>query len=188
MIGCAEALVTGAEAGGEDVGVPADEVNGDPGFSGLVTQNQGRVFRIACAVLGNAAEAEEIAQEAFFQAYRKLRSLRDPLKFRAWVARMAFRLALNRKRSRLRTMARDRVWQASRRGEADGSVRADDRLYLDELRARIEELPEKLRVVLLLCALEDHDAGQVAALLKIPVGTVRSRLHLARRKLLEALS
>jgi len=188
MIGCAETLLACAEAGEQDVGAPADHANGDPGFSGLVTQNQGRVFRIACAVLGNAADAEEIAQEAFLHAYRKLRSLRDPLKFRAWVARMAFRLALNRKRSRRRTMARDWVWQASRREEADGLLRADGRLYLDELRARIEELPEKLRVVLLLCALEDHDAAEVAALLKIPVGTVRSRLHLARKRLLEALS
>src|SRR5713226_6278655 len=67
-------------------------------FGASVAQNQRRVFQIAYGVLGNAADAQEVAQETFLRAYRKFGSLREPVQFRAWVNRIAFRLALNRQR------------------------------------------------------------------------------------------
>jgi len=178
-----EALVSRAATGKEQADSSRVEARD---FPALVAASQRRVFQIAYGVLGDAGEAEEIAQEAFLQAYRRLASLRDPAKFRAWVGRIALRLALNRRRARGRQLVRDTAWQAARPAtlEAPGT----DRLWLERVRAEIDRLPEKLRAVLLLSAVEEMEAAEVAAVLEIPPGTVRSRLHRARRLLLEALN
>lgn len=159
----------------------------EAGFAARVAETQRRVFQVAYSVLANAADAEDVAQDAFLRAYRKYDRLRDPGKFRAWVSRIAFRLALNRRRDRHRQLARDTAWHARRPEAADGARTATDRIFLDQLRAEIDRLPEKLRAVLLLLAVEGMEAREVAAVLEIPVGTVRSRLHLARKRLLEVM-
>ncbi|MCH8947760.1 MAG: RNA polymerase sigma factor, partial [Acidobacteria bacterium] len=68
-----------------------------------------------------------------------------------------------------------------------GARAATDRIFLSQLRDEIDRLPEKLRAALLLSAVEGMEAREVAAVLEIPVGTVRSRLHLARKRLLEVM-
>ena len=161
----------------------------DSGFTACVAASQRRVFQIAYSVLRNRADAEEVAQDVFLRAYRRFALLRDREKFSAWVNRIAFRLALNRQRTLRRQVARDTAWHSTFSDAVrDGAQTADDRVYLDRLRNEIERLPEMFREVLLLCAIEDLDSGEVAAVLGIPEGTVRSRLHSARKKLLEALN
>lgn len=156
-------------------------------FAARVIDSQRRVFQIAYSVLANPADAEEVAQEVFLRAYRKFATLRDPARFRAWVNRIAFRLALNLQRTRHRQLARDTAWHGSRPDPAgDGASGEED--LLSRLRGEIDRLPEKLRIVILLCTVEDMDARTAAGVLDIPVGTVRSRLHLARKRLLEALN
>lgn len=157
------------------------------GFAERVRENQRRVFQIAYSVLGNAADAEEIAQEAFLSAYRNLRSLRDAEKFRGWVNRIAFRLALNRQRGMRRRMLRDMAYSTGVPEACDGAKDADDRVLVEQLRRSIEKLPGKLRRVLQLALVEEMDATQIGAILGIPSGTVRSRLHAARKLLLEAM-
>ena len=61
-------------------------------------------------------------------------------------------------------------------------------IQLREVEAAIDALPEKLRIVVLLCAVEEMSASDAATVLRIPVGTVRSRLHLARKQLLKSVS
>lgn len=161
----------------------------DVGFGARVTENQRRVFRIAYGILGNSADAEEVAQEVFLRAYRKFASLREAEKFRAWVNRIAFRLALNRQRALRRRLARETAWQAAGMPDAvDGMRNADERIQVEQLRNEIEGLPEKLRRVLQLSLIEDMDATDVGVVLGIPAGTVRSRLHTARKLLLEAMT
>lgn len=158
-------------------------------FAALLAQTQRHVFRIAYSILWNAADAEEVAQEVFLRAYRRFSSLRDPAKFHAWVSRIAVRLALNHQRAKRRRLARDTAWQRSRpEAVADGSQEASNRLFLERLRGEIDRLPEKLRVVLLLCAVQGLDPCEAATVLQINVGTLRSRLHHARRRLLEAMN
>jgi len=158
-------------------------------FGERMAETERRVFQIAYSVLANAADAEEVAQETFLRAYRKFKSLREPKKFRAWVGRIAFRLALNRQRSRGRERARDTAWhRALPLRTAVGGADASDRVFVQQVRRVIDHLPDKLRAVLLLCAVEDMDAAEVAEVLSIPVGTVRSRLHLARKQLLVEMS
>ena len=148
-------------------------------FEARVAENERRVFRIAYSVLGNPADAEEVAQETFLRTFRRWSTLRDPESFRAWAGRIAFRLALNRRRSRARQLQRDTAWQAARPAWAGEGER------VEHLRREVERLPEKLRAVVLLSAIEGMTSEEVAAVLGIPAATVRSRLYLARKRLLE---
>ena len=100
---------------------------------------------------------------------------------------MSWRLALNRRRADFRAMGRDGRWLTSRPAQNDPEVEAAGRELESRLREQIARLPEKLQSVLLLSAVQGLDARAVAAILKIPEGTVRSRLHLARRQLLKTL-
>ncbi len=157
-------------------------------FECRLRESERVVFQVAYGVLGNAADAEDVTQEVFLRAYRKLAGLRDPEKFRAWVARMSRRLALNRERATARSRRRDTAWfeRSQTQADVEGVVAARD--FHARVRTQIDCLPEKLRGVLLLSAVEGLDARSVAAIVKIPEGTVRSRLHQARRQLLRALS
>jgi RNA polymerase sigma-70 factor (ECF subfamily) len=157
-------------------------------FGERIAENQRRVFQIAYSILGNSADAEDVAQEAFLRAYQKFASLREAEKFRGWINRIAFRLALNRQRGHRRRLTRDTAWQRTEtRAMVDGAKDAEREMLLDRLQKEIERLPEKLRSVLQLSLVEEMDAADVGAVLEIPAGTVRSRLHTARKLLLEVM-
>lgn len=157
-------------------------------FEHLVRENQRMVYQIAYGVLGHVADAEDVTQDTFFRAYGKLASLREPERFRAWVCRIGRRLALNRVRTNRRTRTRDDIAAHDAAGVIDVEGLAADREFQMHVRSAIERLPVKLREVLLLCAIEGMEPHEVATLLRIPQGTVRSRLHLARKQLLRAMS
>jgi RNA polymerase sigma-70 factor, ECF subfamily len=146
-------------------------------------------FRVARGVLRNAADAEDVAQEALLRAYRRFDRLRDRNRFRAWLVRIAFRLALDRLRSGKRRELRDTLWSQPERQPP--AATAEDLAASSEFQAHLEnalaELPEKLRLVLLLAAMEGHTIEEIAALVGIPVGTVKSRIFLARKQLAEKL-
>jgi RNA polymerase sigma-70 factor (ECF subfamily) len=165
----------------------AEAQDSGAGFGERIAENQRRVFQIAYSVLGNSADAEDVAQEAFLRAYQKFASLREAEKFRAWVNRIVFRLALNRRRGYRRRLVRDSAWQIETPTMVDGAKDAEQRVMLDRLRREMERLPEKLRRVLQLSLVDEMDAAGVGAVLGIPEGTVRSRLHTARKLLLEVM-
>jgi RNA polymerase sigma-70 factor (ECF subfamily) len=143
-------------------------------------------FRVAWSVLRDQMEAEDVAQDAVVKAYEKSRSLRDRERFRPWLVRIAWRLALDRRRARGRRERREGAVAAGPPGRsAEEAVLARERE--EKVWEAVESLPEKLRVVVVLGAMEGHDVREVAALLGVPEGTVKSRLHLARRRLAESL-
>jgi len=146
-------------------------------------------YRVAQSVLRNTADAEDVAQETLLRAYRKFDRLRDPARFRAWLVRIAFRLALDRLRARGRRETRETSWVYPERTQ--GPPTAEDLAASTEFRARLErameELPERLRMVLLLAAMQGYTLEEVSALLGIPMGTVKSRLFFARKQLAEKL-
>lgn len=150
-------------------------------------ENQRVVFQIAFGVLGNASEAQDVTQDAFVQAYAKLASLREPGRFRAWVCTIGRRLALNRLRRNVRAREREALANPAAR-DVDVTHIAEEREFQARVRSEIDRLPEKLRAVILLCAVEGLEPVAVAEVLGIPPGTVRSRLHLARKQLLRALA
>jgi RNA polymerase sigma-70 factor (ECF subfamily) len=144
------------------------------------------VYQIALSVVGNAVDAQDVAQDAFVRAYAKVSTLSDPQQFRAWVCRIVRRVALNHVRSGVRSRKREELTL----GEPptfDVESAAADREFTARVRAAIDALPSKLRDVMFLCAIEGLEPTEVAHILGIPGGTVRSRLHAARKQLLETL-
>jgi RNA polymerase sigma-70 factor (ECF subfamily) len=144
-------------------------------------------FRVAYGVLRRREDAEDVAQEALARAFRHFPKLRDREKFRSWLVRTAWRLSIDRYRSDRRRSARE---EAAVPAESPGAT-AEEEAEAGE-RARhlwnaIDALPEKLRVVIVLSAIEEHDVREVARLLDLPEGTVKSRLFLARKGLAESL-
>jgi len=123
------------------------------------------------------------------RAYRRFDRLRDRSRFRAWLVRIAFRLALDRLRSGKRREQRDTLWSQPERQPPTAT--AEDLAASSEFQAHLEnalaELPGKLRLVLLLAAMEGHTTEEIAAMLGISTGTVKSRIFYARRQLAEKL-
>jgi RNA polymerase sigma-70 factor (ECF subfamily) len=156
-------------------------------FDRLVRENQRVVYHIALSVVGNAADAQDVAQDAFMRAYAKLGSLSDPEQFRAWVCRIARRVALNHVRSSARSRRREETTHDDL-AAIDVEAVAAEREFTGRVHAAIDGLPPKFRDVMLLCAIEGLEPSEVAYVLGIPAGTVRSRLHAARKQLLGILS
>lgn len=143
-------------------------------------------FRVAYGVLRHREDAEDVAQEAFARAYQRFRSLRDREQFRSWLVRTTWRLAIDRWRAERRRAAREQTIEQPALGETNEDL-ALARERAAQLWRAIDSLPEKLRVVVILSAIEGHDVRGVARLLQLPDGTVKSRLFNARKSLAESL-
>ena len=170
-----------------------------PGYAGLVTgedalerefgqrlrESSSLAFRVAYGVLRHREDAEDVAQEAFVRAHRSIAQLRDRERFRSWLVRMTWRLAIDRIRSEKRRTAREltAIGDAHPSTEDVAIARERSRRLWDA----IDELPDKLRMTIVLASIEGHDISEVARLLDIPEGTVKSRLFLARKQLAEKL-
>jgi RNA polymerase sigma factor (sigma-70 family) len=154
-------------------------------FEARLRESTTLAFRVAYGVLRHRQDAEDVAQEAFAKAYRRFTQLRDRDRFRAWLVRMTWRLAIDRWRSDRRRIAREHSWESAARPSSEDEAISRERAA--ELWQAIDELPEKLRVVVVLGAIEGHDIRTMARLLELPEGTVKSRLYLARKGLAESL-
>lgn len=139
-------------------------------------------FRVAFGVLRHREDAEDVAQDALAKAYRSFRQLRDRERFRAWLVRMTWRLAIDRRRGETRRVTREQ------QVVPEMATRPADEARAAQLWEAIDALPEKLRLVVVLAGIEGHDMREVGALLGIPAGTVKSRLFAARQQMKERLS
>ena len=164
--------------------VTAEEVL-DREFGERLRESSSLAFRVAYGVLRQREDAEDVAQEAFIRAHRSLAQLRDRDRFRSWLVRMTWRLAIDHIRSTKRRAARELAVDAPLSRDGEDAIEARDRSR--RLWAAIDELPDKLRIAIVLSSIEGHDIGEVARLLDIPEGTVKSRLFLARKALAEKL-
>ena len=151
----------------------------------LLRENTPLAFRVARGVLRNDADAEDVAQEALLRAYRKFGRLRERARFRAWLVRISFRLALDRLRVLKRRQQREAQWVFENARTESGGVIGGE--FQHHLQRGLDELPEKQRLVLLLAAMEGHTLGEVSVLLDVPLGTVKSRLFFAKKALAEKL-
>ena len=162
-------------------------------FEARLVESSSLAVRVAYSVLRNREDAEDVAQEAFAKAYRSFSQLRDRDRFRAWLVRMTWRMALDRQRSNRRRVVREQRVEldpsaAHPKVEADLQVGLEARQRAEHLWRAIDGLSEKLRVVIVLAGIQGHDIKEVSKLLELPEGTVKSRLFAARQQLKEALS
>lgn len=159
---------------------------GEREFAERLSECAALAVRVAYSVVRNQQDAEDVAQEAFARAHRKFAHLRERDRFRAWLIRIVWRIAIDRRRADKRRSAREQAVVGDM-VTAPGEVDAIDRQRADMLWKAIDALPEKLRIVVVLSAIEGHTVESVAGMLGAPVGTIKSRLFDARRKLQEAL-
>jgi RNA polymerase sigma-70 factor (ECF subfamily) len=157
----------------------------DREFEARLAESSRLAFRVAYGVLRHREDAEDVAQEAFARAYRSFRTLRDRDRFRPWLVRATWRLAIDRVRANRRRGRHEQPCEAPAEPPVAPEVDARDREA--HLWRAIDALPESLRIVTVLSAIEGYDMQEVSRLLDVPVGTVKWRLFTARKTLQEKL-
>ena len=181
-----------AFAAGRTETVTGEEASLEREFHERLAECATLAFRVALGVLRDRAEAEDVAQESLLRAYRNFHRLRDPATFRSWLVRIAWRGAIDHRRSRKRRERyEDDAAQHSVRENSSISQNAETLAASREFERRLQEeldaLPDKLRIVMVMAAIEGYDTREVAELLQVPEGTVKSRLRLARMRLAKNL-
>jgi len=163
-------------------------------FESLIRRHEGRVFGLLMRMLGNREDAEDVAQEAFLSLHRHGHRFRHDSRFSTFVYRVAANAALNRRRTLGRKNARVRKLQT--RQAAGDDLPASPRdpesaVFGAEVQVRVQEallqLPPDLRAATVLYDIEGLSYREIATVLEIPEGTVKSRIHRARSALRDRL-
>ncbi len=154
-----------------------------PSFAKLVERYERTVRAVALNVLEDRHEASDAAQEAFVIAYRKLRTLRRPSAFGAWLGRIARRQALRLARSRRRAAPLGAAEDVACAGD-NGRLREEH----EQLLAAVERLPRHERAVVMLRHFDGRSVGQIAEMTGRPVGTVTKQLSRAHERLRRQLT
>jgi len=147
-------------------------------YGALHARHKEKILNLAYQLLGDRDEAEDATQEAFTQAFRVLGSLREQAQFSTWLCRITINLCLARKRCS-RQHPEEILHEELGDAGGDAAARAEMKLAVDSV---LGQLSPPLRVVLVLRDMQELSYEEIAAVLSIPVGTVRSRLHEARRQ------
>ncbi len=159
-------------------------------FEALVCRHERRVFGLLLRMLGNREEAEDVAQETFLSLHRHGHRFRQEARFSTFVYRVAANAALNRRRSLGRRRAREREL-AARQAAGDDLPQEprdpEDAAVGTEVGRRVQvaldQLAPALRLPLVLYDLEGLPYGEIAGVLGLATGTVKSRIHRARQAL-----
>jgi len=162
---------------------------GDSGaYDYLVSKYTKRVVSIAWNIVRNAADAEDLAQEAFVKAFESMGRFRANEPFGPWIYRIVTNLSLDvvKHRTRFRHEELDAAEPAVRRDAAD--LHATSNEIAQRVDAALESLPEMQRIVARLSLVENFDHAEIAKMMKLSEGTVRSHLSLARAKLRQQLA
>lgn len=183
------------ERGGEDEALVARARAGDlPALEELFNRYRNQVFSLAYRMTGNPSDAEDLCQEIFLQVMRKVGSFEGRSSFSTWL----YRVSMNRSRDYLRRKKRSpellshegdpperhEPHTATSGGLESVAISSEARRLVQDA---LMELPVSLRAPLVLHELEGMQYHEVASLLKLPVGTVKSRIFRARIKLAEIL-
>ncbi len=160
-------------------------------FTSLVEANQDRLFASMLQVTGSPDEAEEVVQDAFIRAFMKLDTFKRNSQFSTWLYRIAFNSALTRRRRKRAKVSLDHGREYGGLEVVDHGDAVDEPLLRRErvqmVRQAIETLTVEHRSILVLREMQEHSYEDIAEILEISIGTVRSRLSRARGQLKTAL-
>lgn len=132
-------------------------------FEARLRDSSTLAFRVAYSVLRHRQDAEDVVQDDFVRAHRRSHQLRDRNRFRAWLVRVTWRLTIDHQRRTRRRMSREHHHvTVTPIGTEQAAAEAE---RASQLWAAIDTLPDKLRIVLVLAAMEGHDVREVARLL-----------------------
>lgn len=186
----------GADGSGDDFTLMARIADGDPhAFRALVERHQDAVVGTVAKMLGNASDAEDIAQQVFLRVWRNAKRYRPDAKFTTYLFTIVRNLVFNETRRRSRKMevsVEEREEQSHHQMEDRSDRRPDTELLHGELQAAvdaaIESLPESQRMAVVLRRYEQLSYEEIAVVLKTSVPAVKSLLFRARTSLREALA
>jgi len=172
--------------------VAASKQGDQDAFAQLVQRHQRRVFNLVFRMLQQYEEANEVTQEAFLAAWQSLSSFRGDARFSTWLYRIAYNCALKQLEQRKRDNALQVVMQAEQiRGSTGQEERIDATIEARARQALVQEhlsmLPTKYRIVLVLRHLQEMTYEEMAEILSIPIGTIKTHLFRARNLLKERL-
>ena len=163
-------------------------------FESLIRRHEGRVFGLLMRMLGNREDAQDVAQEAFISLHRHGHRFRHDARFSTFVYRVAANAALNRRRTLGRKNARLRKLQTRQAAGDDLPATPRDpesAAFGAQVQVRVQDallqLPTDLRAATILYDIEGLSYKEIAAVLEIPEGTVKSRIHRARSALRDRL-
>ncbi|KAF0242951.1 MAG: RNA polymerase sigma-70 factor ECF [Planctomycetota bacterium] len=152
------------------------------------------LYFAALGLARNARDAEDLVQEAYLKAYRNFRRFRAGTNFKAWIYRILVNTSIDFYRRRARQPVISELTDeapapaaAPERHRLLDNMEALDAFVGDDVRRALDDLPPQHRIVVLLADIEGFKYREIASILRIPIGTVMSRLHHARRHLRRAL-
>jgi RNA polymerase sigma-70 factor (ECF subfamily) len=153
------------------------------------------LLQIAVASTRNPTDAEDVVQEALMRGFRGIKRFRGDCPLRIWLSRIVVRVAINHHRSVARRLKRWVFFADLEHPTEDGVKEFDppdsrtnvDREKMMDVRKYIKRLPDEFRMPLMMLAVDGMTIPEIAAVLEIPEGTVKSRIFYARKRLNEAL-
>jgi RNA polymerase sigma-70 factor (ECF subfamily) len=174
------ALVAASQAGDQDA------------FALLVQRHQRRVFNLVFRMLQEYEEANEVTQDAFLAAWQGLSSFRGSARFSTWLYRIAYNCALKQLEQRKREKALQvaiqcEQFEQSTTGDQQVDLQLEAHDRQDIVREHLANLPAKYRVVLILRHLQEMTYEEMAEILTMPIGTIKTHLFRARNLLKERL-
>ncbi len=174
------------------VAVRAEDID----FNAAAREHRSFLLQIAVASTRNPTEAEDIVQEALMRGYRGIKRFRGDCPLRIWLSRIVVRVAINHHKSLARRLKRWVFFGDLQSVYEDGSVQefepADPMGFFDreavlDIRKHVNRLPDEFRMPLVMLAVDGLTIPEIAGILEIPEGTVKSRIFYARKRLKQAL-
>ena len=158
-------------------------------FEQLVVAYREQVFRLALRMCGSEADADEVAQEAFLSAWKALPNFRGESQFSTWLYQLTTHAAIDLMRREKRQIAADDITEVSAADPAPSpQQQAEQSEQREIVRDAILQLAPEQREVVVLRFMEELSYEEIGAVLKLPSGTVKSRLNRAKAQLKEILS
>lgn len=158
-------------------------------FEQLVVAYRDQVFRLALRMCGSEADADEVAQEAFLSAWKALPNFRGESQFSTWLYQLTTHAAIDLMRREKRQIAADDITEVS---AADPGPSPQQQAERSETRQAVRDamgqLSPEYRQIVVLRFLQELSYEEIGAVLKLPSGTVKSRLNRAKAQLKEILS
>ncbi len=165
-------------------------------FNVLVNQYQGRLLKIAYGITLDHEDSLEVVQDVFVSVFKNIQTFRQDASLATWLRKITINQCLNWKRKWKRRFKwshdsleseNDKELLKENKNNYNPEILYREKLFEKNLKGVIKTLPEKIRIVFVLNALEGLSYEEIAKTLNIKKGTVSSRLHLARKKLIDSL-
>lgn len=173
-----------------------NEVKRQQDFQTEAMPHQSALFNYALKIVRNSDDAQDLVQETYYKAYKNYHQFNEGTNSKAWMFMILKNTFINNYRKLKKEPAKldydeiEGFYESIKSDQVnDNNLDLDfyNNLFDDDLSTALAKLPEKMKEVFLLCDIEEYSYEEIAEIVNIPVGTVRSRLHRARKILQEEL-